>query len=194
MRYFVWGIIEKRGVIMKEKQLSTTSKYKCFFMELFEDEVLLPNNEKSTRIYIKHPGAAAVLPITKNKEVLLIKQFRYPIQAVTIEIPAGKKDDVTETGLDCVTRELEEETGYQAKRFEKFMDLHNCVGYSDEMIELFIAHDIFPVLNPISGDDDEFIEAQLYTIKEVEELLLTNQITDGKTIILLQEFLHRNRG
>lgn len=179
---------------MNEKQLSSTSKYKCFFMELFEDEVLLPNKETSTRIYITHPGAAAVLPITKNQEVLLIKQFRYPIRMVTIEIPAGKKDETTETGLECVTRELEEETGYQAKHFEKFMDMHSCLGYSDELIELFIAHDVYPVENPLPGDDDEFIEVGVYSVSEVKELLCTNQITDGKTIILLQEFLRRNRG
>jgi len=178
---------------MNEKQLSSTSIYKCFFMELFEDKVLLPNKETSTRIYITHPGAAAVLPITKNQEVLLIKQFRYPIRRVTIEIPAGKKDETTETGLECVTRELEEETGYQSNKFEKFMDMHSCLGYSDELIELYIAHDVYPVDNPLPGDDDEFIEVGVYSVEEVDELLHTNQITDGKTIILLQEFLRRNR-
>ena len=78
---------------MKEKQLSHLKRFECFFMELYEDEVLLPNNETSTRIYIEHPGAAAVLPITKDNHVILIRQFRYPIRSITLEVPAGKKDD-----------------------------------------------------------------------------------------------------
>lgn len=178
---------------MDEKQVSHTLKYKCFFMELFEDEVLLPNNQMSRRIYIEHPGAAAVLPITRNKEVVLIKQFRYPIRQVTIEIPAGKKDEIYETGLECVQRELEEETGYQSDTFEKFMDLHSCLGYSNELIELYIAHDVYPIDNPRPGDDDEFIEVGVYNKEMVEELFSQGKITDGKTIVMLQEYLKRVR-
>ncbi|QMS84580.1 NUDIX domain-containing protein [Candidatus Xianfuyuplasma coldseepsis] len=178
---------------MNEQQQSHNKIYSCFFMDLYEDEVLLPNNKKSTRIYIEHPGAAAVLPITNNHKVLLIKQFRYPIHKVTIEIPAGKKDSPDESGLDCVTRELEEETGYQAKRYEKFIDIHNCLGYSNELIELFFAYDIYPVDNPIESDDDEFIEYFICDQEEVEHLLKTNKITDAKTIIALQEYLRRYR-
>jgi len=163
--------------------------YHCHFMDLYEDEVLLPNGKESMRTYIEHPGAAAVLPITKDNKVLLIKQFRYPIRQVTIEIPAGKKDTIKETGLACVTRELEEETGYQAVRFEKFMDIHNCLGYSNEMIELFFAYDIYPVEHPLQSDDDEFIDIMICDKEEVLELLQTNQITDVKTIITLQEYL-----
>lgn len=176
---------------MNEKQITHKKQYECFFMELYEDEVLLPNNEKSTRIYIEHPGAAAVLPITENHTVLLIKQFRYPIRQVTLEVPAGKKDDPKESGLSCVSRELEEETGYQSDHFEQFMNMHSCLGYSDEMIELFIAHDVYPKENPLPGDDDEFIEVGEYSKQDVENLLKTNQVTDGKTIILLQEYLRR---
>ena len=176
---------------MKEKQLSHTKVYECFFMELFEDEVLLPNNRKSTRIFIEHPGAAAVLPITKEGNVLLIKQFRYPIREITIEVPAGKKDDPAETGIACVTRELEEETGYRSNTFEKFIDMHSCLGYSDELVELFIATDCVKVDDPIHGDDDEFIEVLECSPDDVKQLFLNGHITDAKTIILLQEFIRR---
>lgn len=178
---------------MNEKQQSHTKIYECFFMELYEDDVLLPDGKPSKRIYIEHPGAAAVLPITTDNKVLLIKQFRYPIRQVTLEIPAGKKDDPSETGLDCVTRELEEETGFQARSFEHVMDIHNCLGYSDEKIELFIAHGAFPVENPLEPDDDECIEVIAYDPSDIEQLLADRTITDAKTIIMLQEFLRRNR-
>lgn len=176
---------------MKEKQLTHEKQFSCFFMELFEDEVLLPNQKTSTRIYIEHPGAAAVLPLTSDNKVLLIKQYRYPIRKVTIEVPAGKKDYLEETGLNCIKRELEEETGHQSQHIEPFLQIHSCLGYSNELIELFIAHDIYPVDHPLQADEDEFIEIALYAKEEVEELLKTNQITDGKTVILLQEYLRR---
>lgn len=178
---------------MKEKQLTHHKRFECSFMELFEDDVLLPSGNKSKRVYVEHPGAAAVLPITMDNKVILIHQFRYPIRQVTIEIPAGKKDEPTETGLACVTRELEEETGFQSNRFEHVMDIHNCLGYSDEKIELFIAHDVYQVDNPLSPDDDECIEVHMYDVEQIRHLLDTGAITDAKTIIMLQEYLKRQQ-
>ena len=174
---------------LKEKQLSTKKMYECFFMKLYEDEVLLPNGEKSTRIYIKHDGASAVLPITINNTVLLIKQFRYPIGVVSLEIPAGKKDEPGEDGLLCAKRELEEETGHQSNNIKKIMDLHNCVGYSDEKIEMFIAYDCDRVENPLDMDEDEFIELVECTINDVKQYLKNGEITDAKTIVALQHYL-----
>lgn len=171
---------------MKERQLSHQLLYECFFMKLYEDEVLLPNKKTSKRIYVEHDGASAVLPITRDKKILLIKQFRYPIRQVSIEIPAGKKDEPGEDGLVCAKRELEEETGYQSGNIVRLNDLHNCVGYSNEMIEMFIAYDCEKVENPLPMDEDEFIELLEVTIEESKELLRTGQISDAKTIIALQ--------
>lgn len=174
---------------LKETKISSKKVYECFFMKLYEDEVLLPNDKISKRIYIKHNGAAAVLPVTKEGKLILIKQFRYPINSVSIEIPAGKKDDINESGLDCVVRELEEETGYRSSNITKFTDLHSCVGYSSEMIEMFIAYDVYKVDNPLKGDDDEFIEILELSIDEMKELLRSGQITDAKTLVALQYYL-----
>lgn len=171
---------------MKEKQLTHTLKYECFFMKLYEDEVLLPNDKESKRIYIEHDGASAVIPLTKDNKILLIKQYRYPTRQISIEIPAGKKDEANEAGLLCAKRELEEETGYQSERIEKIMDIHTCVGYSNELIELFIALECEKVDNPLSMDDDEFIELMEVSIDESKNLLQNGFITDSKTIIALQ--------
>lgn len=178
---------------MKEQQLSHQKVYECFFMTLFEDDVLLPSGATSRRIYVEHPGAAAVLPITPDGKVLLIRQFRYPIHAVTLEIPAGKKDDINESGESCVRRELEEETGYRATRLEHVRDIHNCLGYSNELIELFIAYDVYPVENPLEADDDECIEIELFDRNQVSSLLDSGELTDAKTIIMLQHYLRLNR-
>ncbi len=159
-------------------------------MKLYEDKVLLPNNKESSRIFIKHDGASAVLPITKEGKIVLIKQFRYPVNQVVIEIPAGKKDEPHEDGLLCAIRELEEETGYKSNNIKKFQDLFNCVGYSNEMIELFIAYDCEKLDHPKKGDDDEFIELLELSKEEAKILLKQGKITDGKTIIMLQHFLY----
>lgn len=175
---------------LQEKTITSKKVYECFFMKLYEDKVLLPNNEESNRIYIKHDGASAVLPITREGKIVLIKQFRYPVDQVMIEIPAGKKDEPGEDGLLCASRELEEETGYRSNNIVKFQDLFNCVGYSNEMIELFIAYDCEKVEHPKSGDDDEFIELLEVTKTEAKSLLKQGKITDAKTLITLQHYLY----
>lgn len=173
---------------LEEKQLSHDLIYECFFMKLYEDRVLLPNNKTSKRIYLKHSSAAAVLPITKDGKIILVKQYRYPVQSISIEIPAGKKDAIDELGLTCAIRELEEETGYGSDNFSHVMDIHTCVGYSNEVIELFIATDCYMIENPKNGDDDEFIEIMEVTINEAKQLIKTNQIKDSKTLIALQNY------
>lgn len=178
---------------LKEKKLFSRRAYECFFMELFEDDVLLPNGEVSKRIFIKHDGAAAILPITKDGNLILIKQYRYPISQTSIEIPAGKKDEVNEDGLLCALRELEEETGYTSSNVVKFQDFHSCVGYSSEMIELFIAYDCEKVENPKKGDDDEFIELLEVTMKEAKSLVNSGKISDSKTLAVLLYYLYGDK-
>lgn len=178
---------------LEEKKIKSELVFNKMFMQIYLDEVLLPNNEVGQRIYLKHSGAAAVLPITTDGRLILIKQFRYPINQVIYEIPAGKKDPEDLFGVNCARRELEEETGYVSEDFEKVVDLHNCVGYSSEMIELFIAKNCKKIDNPQIGDDDEFIETVLMTVDEAKELVKKGLITDAKTLVLLQHlFLSTN--
>jgi ADP-ribose pyrophosphatase len=170
---------------MKEERLSQKQVFECSFMKLYVDKVKLDNGIQSERVYIKHPGAAAVFPITKDGNIILIKQYRYPIQSITIEIPAGKTDD-KELGIVCAQRELEEETGFSSKNIKHVMNIHNCLGYSDELIELFVASNCEPLNSPKKMDDDEQIEILIVTIKEALELLKNGHISDAKTIIMLQ--------
>ncbi len=173
---------------LKEKQLTHKLVYECFFLKLYEDEVLLPNNKTSRRIYVSHNSAAAVLPITKDGKILLVNQYRYPISSESLEIPAGKKDFIGEDGLLCAKRELEEETGYQSSNYERIIDLHSCVGYSNEMIEIFIARDCVKVENPKQCDDDEFLELKVYSEEQVKVFLKEKKITDAKTLVALQHY------
>ncbi len=174
---------------LTEKTLRSKLVYSNSFLDLYEDEVLLPNNKVSKRIYAKHLGAAAVLPITKDNKVVLTKQYRYPIKSVSIEIPAGKKDFKGELGIDCVKRELEEETNYTSDNLQFLLSTHNCVGYSNEAIEIYIAYDCIYEKGIRESDEDEFIETKVYELEEVIKLIDTGVITDAKTIIAVQAYL-----
>ena len=179
---------------LEEKQLSHKLVYECFFMKLYEDDVLLPDNKKSKRIYIMHNSAAAVLPITKDGKIVLVNQYRYPIRSESLEIPAGKKDFLNEDGKECAMRELEEETGYISEKVEHMVDINSCVGYSNEKIEIFIARDCVKAENPKQSDDDEFLEIKEYTKAEAHDLMTSGKIQDAKTLIALQRYLmeHHN--
>ena len=113
---------------MIEKTKSSKKIYEGNFISFYEDEVYLPNGNTAQRVVLKHPGAASVLPITKDKKIILTKQYRYPIQKISLEIPAGKKDHLEEDGLTCAMRELEEETGYQSINYKKIFTFHPAVG------------------------------------------------------------------
>ena len=172
-----------------EKKILSKEVYKTSFLEIVEDQVMLPNDKQASRVVVKHIGAAAVVPITKDHKMILTRQYRYPISQVSLEIPAGKKDAFGELGIDCVKRELEEETGYRSKRIEHLYDFYTCVGYSDEKIELFVAYDCELQANPLQPDEDEFIEVALFSIDEVKALLADGTIKDGKTILAIQSYL-----
>jgi ADP-ribose pyrophosphatase len=174
---------------MKEKTKSSKIVYQGKFMHLLQDEVILPDNRESERVFIKHPGGSSVLPITKDHHLVLVYQYRYPIQAISLEIPAGKKEKKGESGLECAKRELEEETGYVSDDIKLLYTIHPCVGYSDEVLDIFIARNCVPIQNPKKMDEDEFIEIGIFTVEEVKILLSTQRITDAKTIIAIQAYL-----
>lgn len=174
---------------MKEIRLNRRLKYTCSFLELYEDDVKRPDGQLSQRVVIKHPGGASVLPLTPDGRVILVEQYRYPIDRISIEIPAGKKDHPSEDGLVCAKRELEEETGYGSDQWEKLYVVDPCVGYSDERLDLFLARSCYPIEHPKDMDDDEMIHVMIVDKQQIIDMLKNGEITDGKTIIALQYFL-----
>lgn len=174
---------------MKETRLKRELKYRCSFLDLYEDDVSLPDGRVSRRVVIKHPGGASVLPMLPDGRIILTKQYRYPIERISIEIPAGKKDFIGEDGLTCAKRELEEETGYGSHQWKKMFDVDPCVGYSDERLHLFIAYDCYKIDQPKAMDDDEMIDLLIVNQEQIKKLLSDGSITDGKTIIALQHVL-----
>ncbi|MGN0941457.1 MAG: NUDIX domain-containing protein [Selenomonadaceae bacterium] len=163
-----------------EKKISGEDIFDGHLLHVKRDKVMLPNGHEATREWIKHPGASAIIPIFPDGNIILVRQYRYPVDKVTLEIPAGKLDVVGEEPLDCAKRELSEETGYTATKYEKLITIATTVGFSNEWIHIFVASGLTP--GKQHPDDDEFINTVKMPLDEAYELVKKNEIVDSKTI------------
>jgi len=146
------------------------------------DQVRLPNGHQSQREYVIHPGAVVIVPILPNGNVLLERQFRYPLHQVFIELPAGKIDAGEEV-LMTGQRELLEETGYTARHWVKLGLQHPCIGYSNEVIHMYLAQEM--QAGQHQRDEDESLEVFELSVRDCIEMIYQGQITDGKTIVAM---------
>lgn len=164
---------------LRETQIDCEDLYNGAVVHLFRDNVRLPNGNTSVREYVRHIGAAAVLPITKEGEALLVKQFRYPFDKLLLEIPAGKRDSFTEDPYKTAQRELEEETGMQCEKLIPLGEYYSSPAILDEVIWVYLATDLSSgTQNP---DDDEFLELVRVPFAELVGMVERNEIADGKT-------------
>ena len=140
------------------------------------------------RIAVRHPGAVAVLAISDG-DVLLIRQYRAPIDDALLEIPAGKLDVEGEPRAEAAARELEEEVGYRPGTLEHVADFFTAPGFSDEHMGLFVATDLEAVPHAPHGPEEEAAEVVAVPIAEVRALLTSGAVEDAKTLIALQWLL-----
>lgn len=165
---------------LTETGLDTKLAYDGAFLKVQRDEVRLPDGKITTREYIKHPGAVVIIPLFEDNSVLLERQFRYPLNQVFIEFPAGKIDP-GEDLLLCAKRELKEETGYTATDWQYIGTIHNAIAYSDEHLELFVARQLIAGKRQL--DDGEFLETFTASAAEIMNWVRQGKITDVKTVI-----------
>jgi len=165
---------------MKEKYYKTKFDYKGKAVSFTSHEIILPNGKKAIREYLIHPGATAVLPFINKDTVALVKQYRYPVKEITLEVPAGKIDP-GETPYNCVKRELKEETGYTAKKIIKLNTFWPTPAFSDEVLHIYAAFGLSK--DKASPDEDEFISYHAVSFKKLLALVRSGKIKDSKTII-----------
>lgn len=165
---------------LTETQLSSRSVYCGSLLHVKEDRVALPDGRQATREYIVHPGAVVVVPLLDNGDVIMERQFRYPLRRDLYELPAGKLDP-GEDPLSCGQRELLEETGYIAAKWRFLATIHPCIGYSDESMSLYLAEDLTP--GEHKRDGDEFLEIFTLSLVEALDWVRCGRITDVKTVI-----------
>jgi ADP-ribose pyrophosphatase len=154
--------------------------YDGVFLKVRNDTVRLPNGASAVREYFNHPGAVVILPVFDDGSVLLERQFRYPLDRVFIEFPAGKID-AGEDPLLCAQRELKEETGYTARQWQFVCTIHNAIGYCDEHLDIYLARGL--TAGPAKLDDEEFLDVYKAPLSELLDGVRNGAVTDVKTII-----------
>lgn len=148
-------------------------------LHVFNNTVILPNGNESTREIIRHIGAVCVIPVTDDGKVIIERQFRYPINEVITEIPAGKLDSADEDRLEAAKRELREETGYSADEWIDMGIYFPAAAYSDERITMYLAKGLHKGEQEL--DEDEFLNVELVPLSDLVEQVMSGEITDGKT-------------
>jgi ADP-ribose pyrophosphatase len=165
---------------LNEKRLASQTIFTGKILNVRLDRVLLPNGRESTREVVEHPGAVAIIPVQADGRVVLVRQYRYPVDEVLLEIPAGKLDS-GEAPNDCAMRELTEETGFRAGKLEKLMSFYSAPGFTNEILHLYLAEDLQVAQQNLDGD--EFLSVEVYNHEEIRKLRDAGQIKDGKTLI-----------
>ncbi len=163
-----------------EKEVSSQTVYEGRLFDVRKDIVSLPDGKTSDREYVLHPGAVMVVPLIEPASVLLERQYRYPLHDHFYELPAGKKEPGEDPSLTA-KRELLEETGYVAEEWQHLGTLHPSVGYSDEVVELFLAARMR--YEKQNMDEGEFLEVSIVPLEEAIEWVKARKITEIKTIL-----------
>lgn len=165
---------------ISERILKTTRAFDGRLVKVDAVDIELPNGHQTTHEVIRHPGAVAIIALDDEGRMLVVRQYRTALERVTIEVPAGKIDP-GEDPANAVTRELAEETGYVAGTVRRLATIAVAVGYSDELIHLYMATDLVP--GQAHPDEDEFVLAEWVEVDSLIDSVLDGRIEDSKTVI-----------
>lgn len=165
------------------KRLDRELVYKGHIIDFYQDTVEVPNGNIVKWDFIGHNGAAAVVPVTADGKILMVRQYRNALDRYTLEIPAGGLNGIHEPTKDAAARELEEETGYRSDNLEFLLSIRTTVAFCNEKIDIYVAKDLIPSHQNL--DEDEYINVESYTIEELTEKILTGELEDSKTVSAL---------
>lgn len=176
---------------LNEKTLNSKMIFEGKIIDLRFDEVELPNGKKAAREIVLHPGAVAVVALTLDKEVLMVRQYRKAVETTLLEIPAGKIEQ-GEPIKECAQRELMEETGFCAGDLMYLTGIYTSPGFSNEIIHIFLAKNLSAKYS--EPDDDEFIEVVKLGFEDAVGRALAGEFKDAKTLTGLLTAYHYLKG
>lgn len=164
---------------LREIRTGSEEIFDGLILHVQRDTVALPNGNSAVREVIRHIGAVCVIPVLENGDVIVERQYRYPLDRIILEIPAGKLDAPDEDRLSAIQRELREETGYTAGSWTVLGDFHPAPAYSDEFITMYMARDLKKGDRHL--DEDEFLDVYTVPLKELVKDVMAGRISDAKT-------------
>ena len=166
-----------------EKTVHSQEIFRGRILNLRVDRVVLPDGNESTREIVEYSGAVAIVAIDENKDIWLVKQYRKAVEEVLMEIPAGTLEK-GEDPLECAQRELAEETGLQARNWQRILSYYSAPGFVTEKLHLFLAADFIEGNNNL--DRDEFLYTVKMPLDKAYDAIFSGDIKDGKSIIGIQ--------
>lgn len=172
------GKQQEQNVVEPVQRLDRQLKYTGTILKIYQDTVVA-NGHEAQWDFIHHDGAAAVIPVTDEGKILMVRQYRNALNRETLEIPAGKVDDPDEPRIQCAYRELEEETGYRCDKLEFLMRMNTTVAFCDEAIDIFVARNLISSHQHL--DEDEVVYVEEWDLKDLEEMIYAGKLTDAKT-------------
>lgn len=170
--------------INEEKTLKRDTIFEGRIISLYLDEVTLPNGKTSTREIVKHPGAVAIIALTNDSKMLMVEQFRKPLERTLVEIPAGKLESGEDPAV-CAKRELAEETGYSCDGLVHLTSFYTSPGFADELLHIYLATGLKKE-GSLQLDEDEFVNLMEVTYEEAVKFVEEKRIYDAKTIYAVQ--------
>lgn len=179
-RDFVQGGKDERDASLEEKPLTEETAWTGRIFSVSRLHVELPDGREAVRDVVRHPGAVAVVALTDDGRICLVRQYRTAIDRVTVEIPAGKLDP-GEDPLECAHRELLEETGYKAQKMAYLTTIATSAGFADEVIHLYMATGL--EFDHSSPDADEFLNVDLVELPQFVDAVLDGRVEDAKTVV-----------
>ena len=193
------------------KRVKRELKFKGKIIDFYQDTMEINGDHTVIWDFIKHKGAAAVVPVTDEGKILMVRQYRNALERYTLEIPAGALDTASFPEKECMAdehilgsyteiiiaenqldedveldEELEEETGYRSENLEWLINLRTTVAFCNEKIEIYVAQDLKPTHQHL--DEDEFIDVYAYSVDELCEMIYSGKIEDGKTIAAIMSY------
>ena len=163
-----------------EKQVETKTVYRGKIVDVRRDVAELQNGNKAEREVVVHPGGVGIVAVTNDKKVLMVRQYRYPMEEELLEIPAGKLDG-GEDPFECAVRELSEETGFTAGRYVDLGAIYPSPGFCRETLYIYLALDLTP--GEMHLDENELLSVEQVDIDELIDRVMANELKDAKTVV-----------
>lgn len=161
----------------------STTLCEAGFLALDRVEVVAPDGELLARHVVRHPGAVVVVPVTDDRHVLMVRQYRAAIGGPLLEVPAGKRDVAGEPPVATAARELEEEIGQRAGSLQLVCEFYNSPGFTDEYSYVFVATDLVPTARAAVSAEEAAMSVERVPIDGVEALIADGSLVDAKSII-----------